>query len=503
MNPGVNILISHLIGNATLAAITLYNIERAYIKTMEASLKLLFDNLPVISFSGEGECKIRNICTDSRRVAPGTLFFAISGLHTDGNLYINEAINRGASAVVSEQLCRSHNEVVTIQVKNIKSILAAVARRFYHSPEEDIELVGITGTNGKTTVAFLVKFLLEEKDHKVGMIGTVQYYLGERTLPAYRTTPESIEIYSMLAQMRGANCREAVMEVSSHGIQQERVSGLQFKVAAFLGLTRDHIDYHKSMEEYFKIKCKLFNGETGCQPSTAVINIDDSYGSRLFENVHNDISVLSYGESESANIRATNIELSDHGSKFTLYWPDGSVDIFSPLLGRYNISNVLASMAIICALGRDPSTLASRLKKFPGVPGRMERIDLGQPFNVLVDYAHTDDALKNALSMLRTVTPGNLYVVFGCGGNRDREKRPLMTRAVMEHADYAWATSDNPRNEEQETIFDDMKGGVTDFERIQFIEDRRRAINLALESAQAGDCLLIAGKGHENFSNDT
>lgn len=473
--------------------------KRPYISLMNVTLKSLLKNLPLQKFNGKKEIVIQAISTDSRRTTPGTLFFALSGLETDGNLYIDEAISRGATAIISEKESKPQRQVTYIQVVNIKDILAEVARRFYDNPERNIELIGVTGTNGKTTVAFLLKYLLEKSGNNVGMIGTVHYYLGQRTLPAYRTTPDAVSIYEMLSQMRDTKCSEAVMEVSTHGIDQGRVSGLKFKIAAFLNLTRDHIDYHHSMEEYFQVKCKLFNGGIGCVPSIAVVNCDDHYGRRLIKDIGKDLSVLSFGVKYNADIYATDIKLNDQGSKFTLHWPGGSGIIKTALLGHYNLSNTLAAFTVLYAMGRDPSIYIKHLISFPGVPGRMEYIKNDQNINLLVDYAHTDDALKNALSMLRMISKGRLLVVFGCGGNRDREKRPMMTRAVMEQADFTWATADNPRNESQDKIFTDMKAGVRDIDRIQFIEDRRRAIALAIESAKPGDCVLIAGKGHEAF----
>ncbi len=482
-----------------LVGLSLLIKKSAYISFMDVTLKTLLKNLSLKDVSGKTDINIQAISTDSRRTTPCTLFFALSGLQTDGNLHIDEAIDRGAVAIISEKDSKTHRQVTCIQVDNIRSVLAEVARRFHHNPERDIELIGVTGTNGKTTVSFLLKHLLEDSGNSVGMIGTVQYYLGQRTLPAYRTTPESADIYGMLSQMRDAKCREAVMEVSTHGIDQERVSGLKFKIAVFLNLTRDHIDYHHSMEEYFQVKCKLFNGDTGCLPSAAVVNSDDPYGRRLIEQIGNNLRVLSFGVSDDADIYATDVKLNDQGSQFILHWPGGSEAVSTGLLGHYNLSNVLAAFTVLYAMGRDPSTHAARLLDFPGVPGRMERIENDEQINLLVDYAHTDDALKNALSMLRTITKGRLLVVFGCGGNRDREKRPMMTRAVMEQADFAWATADNPRNESQDIIFADMKSELKNFDRIRFIEDRRRAIDLAIESAKPDDCVLIAGKGHETF----
>jgi len=362
-------------------------------------------------------------------------------------------------------------------------------------------VVGVTGTNGKTTVTHLLKHFLNG-DQRVGLIGTINYDLGARTVPAYRTTPESLDIYGMMAQMRDAGCRQAVMEVSSHGIDQQRVLGLQFGAAVFTNLTRDHLDYHKTLEAYFAVKQRLFSGATGAPPKIAVINLDDPYGEKLAKQVATDAQVerlVTFGENPRADVRAENLTLNFTNSTFRLVWPTGSTEIDSPLIGRYNVSNLLAATATAWGLGRDPHVFLSRLRGFKGVPGRMERIDEGQPFNVLVDYAHTDDALRNALGMLRAITPGRLLVVFGCGGNRDRTKRPLMVKAVQEFADFAFATADNPRSEALGQIFDDMKAGVVAPEKITWIEDRRRAISLALDAAKAGDCLLVAGKGHESY----
>lgn len=344
-----------------------------------------------------------------------------------------------------------------------------------------------------------MKHLLSTDRQRVGLIGTVNYDLGARVVPSYRTTPEALDLYGMLAQIRDAGCRQAVMEVSSHGIDQQRVLGMQFGVAVFTNLTQDHLDYHGSMDTYFAVKSRLFRGETAPAPRAVAINLDDSHGRRLAGEVPAGMKLVTFGESADATIRAENVRLNFKGTALTLVWPEGRAEIESPLIGRYNVSNLLAAFAACYALGRDPQIIATRLKSFTGVSGRMERIDAGQAFNVLVDYAHTDDALRNALSMLKAITPGRLFVVFGCGGNRDRSKRVLMTAAVQEFADAAFATADNPRNEPLLQIFSDMKPGVRDPGKITFVEDRRRAISLALDAAREGDCLLIAGKGHETF----
>ncbi len=356
----------------------------------------------------------------------------------------------------------------------------------------------MTGTNGKTTVTHLIKHFLDA-DRRVGMIGTISYDLGSRTVPSFRTTPESVDIYGMMAQMRAAKCQHAVMEVSSHGIDQQRVLGLEFSAAVFTNLTRDHLDYHQSLEQYFEVKSRLFNAGLGRVPKIAVVNIDDDHGRKLAKLIPGTVRTITYGEDFAAMVKAEAVELKFKGTTFKLVWPEGGMQIASPMIGRYNVSNVLAAVATVWGLGRDPRKLITRLSEFAGVPGRMERIEEGQAYNVLVDYAHTDDALSNALEMLRAITPGRLMVVFGCGGKRDRAKRALMTTAVQKYADFAFATADNPRGEPLEQIFADMKTGAISPDRIAWIDDRRRAISLALDTCKEGDCLLVAGKGHESY----
>ncbi len=468
-------------------------------RLMANDLKSLFRDLPVRSFSGDWKTAVGGINSDSRRVGPEALFFAIKGLHTDGNLFVQEAIGRGARAIVTEGPAGKIGNLSFLEVEDIRRVMAEVARRFFGNPEEDLELVGITGTNGKTTVSFLTRFLLREAQAEAGIIGTVKYDLGQRTIPASRTTPDPIEIHSMLDQMRKSGCGYGILEVSSHGIEQQRVDGIGFQVCAFLNLTRDHLEYHSSMERYFEVKRRLFNGGIGSAPEIAVINVDDPYGKRLIEDIPSEIRTIRIGEDASADLSAGDIELDDRGCRFTLRWPEGRKGVNAPLLGRFNVNNCLASFAICYALGFDLETLAAGLERFPGVPGRLERVEAGQPYNLLVDYAHTDDALSNVLTMLRTITKGRVLVVFGCGGDRDREKRPLMTRAVNKNCDRSWATSDNPRGESIAAIFADMRKGVVEEDRIEFVEDRRRAISLAIDQAEQGDSLLIAGKGHETF----
>lgn len=467
---------------------------------MAPKLSDYFPASDLLASKGDLDRPISGLAMDSRRVMAGNLFFALPGRRADGNSFIDEAISRGAVAIVAERIPSGTAARVTyIQVADARRALAQVSQRFFGFPDKALDLIGVTGTNGKTTVTNLIKHLLSTTTQRVGLLGTVHYDLGARVVPSYRTTPESLELFGMLAQMRDAGCRQAAMEVSSHGIDQQRILGMQFGVAVFTNLTRDHLDYHRTMAAYFAVKSRLFEGEAGVAPKAAAINLDDPYGRQLLAAVPAHVKVVTFGEAPEATVRAEEVRLNFKSTQLRLVWPEGTMEIESPFIGRFNVSNLLAAFAACYALGRDPQVIAARLKSFPGVPGRMERIEEGQPYNVLVDYAHTDDALRNALGMLRAITPGRLLVVYGCGGNRDRSKRPIMTGVVQATADFAWATADNPRSEPLAQIFADMKTGVTAPDQITFAEDRRRAISLALDAARAGDCLLIAGKGHETY----
>jgi UDP-N-acetylmuramoyl-L-alanyl-D-glutamate--2,6-diaminopimelate ligase len=456
----------------------------------------------ILAAKGVLERPISGLVMDSRRVVPGNLFFALPGLRSDGASFVDEAVSRGAAAVVTQVMPAYPPARVTfVQVADARAMLARVAQRYYRFPDRDLGVVGVTGTNGKTTVTYLIRHFLNGSE-RVGLLGTISYDLGARTVPSFRTTPESVDIFGMLGQMRDAGCRHAVMEVSSHGIALLRILGLQFAAAVFTNLTRDHLDFHETLDAYFKVKARLFTGAVGPVPRVAVVNIDDPYGERLAARLRAEVPttrLITFGENPQALVRAENVVLNFRDTAFRLAWPGGAVDLTSPLVGRYNVSNLLAAVVGVWGLGSDPAVFVPKIRDFKGVPGRMERIEEGQPFNVLVDYAHTDDALRNALGMLRAITPGRLLVVFGCGGNRDRTKRPRMVRAVQEFADHAFATADNSRSEPLERIFADMREGVTEPSRITWIEDRRRAISLALDSAREGDSLLIAGKGHEGY----
>lgn len=457
----------------------------------------LLQGLPVLGRSGEGSVRISSLVTDSRRILPGSLFFALPGLRVAGHAFLDDAIARGAAAIISGESVAGLPAVAAAQVAAPRRVLAEVARRFYGHPEAALHLMGVTGTNGKTTVTTLLRHLLQDQGAQWGLIGTVRYHLGRRSVPSFKTTPESADLTAFFRQMVDAGCEGACLEVSSHALHQDRVHGLSFRVAAFTNLTRDHIDYHGDLATYFDAKTALFDGRNGSIPEVSVINIDDPHGRTLAAACRPRGAVLTFGLAPDADVRATDVVLDAGGAVFTVRHGGRAVVFKSALPGDYNVANVLCALAMVAALGRDPFALVAAVAAFPGVPGRMERVDAGQPYPVFVDYAHTDDALQNALRMLRGITPGRLLCVFGCGGDRDRGKRPAMTQAVAAGADLAWATADNPRKESLDQIFADMRAGLATLPNVDFVADRREAIGQALATAKAGDCVVIAGKGHE------
>ncbi len=459
----------------------------------------LLAGVEILVHKGSLDQEVRSIITDSRRVIPGSLFFARKGLRTDGRLFVEEAIDRGAAGVVSEDPPGMHSGVVFLQVESVPRALAAMAGNFYEWPDRRLRTIGITGTNGKTTVSWLAREFLAAEDGKAGLIGTIHYDLGGRTVPSYKTTPESVDTFSLMRQMINAGCESAVMEVSSHGIDQCRVQGMSFDLAVFLNLTQDHLDYHESMEAYYRVKRRLFDGGIGSTPRRAIVNLDDPYGQRLAGELAGMGGCLTFGTHAEADYRAEDVKFSRAGVAFRLVTPREELSLKAELAGRFNLSNLLAALAIAGEAGCNLKKLSTVLKKFKGVPGRLERIVEGQPYEVFVDYAHTDDALRSTLEVLREITPGKVHLVFGCGGDRDRGKRPLMMHVGQTFADFCWVTADNPRSESLDQIFDDMQKGVSKRDRVEFVEDRRRAISLAFDAAGPEDTVLIAGKGHEPF----
>lgn len=453
-----------------------------------------------LTIKGPQTCEIEGIAYDSRQVKPGYLFVALHGAQRDGADYISDAIQRGAAAVLSEHYDAARRDVTIIQVEDARRALAEIACAFYSQPSHSLEMIGITGTNGKTTSAFMARDILKEAGRMPGLIGTVQYEIGERCIPASRTTPEAPDIQFMLDQMLRAGCHSAVMEVSSHGLDQKRVWGIDFDVGVFTNLTQDHLDYHKTMDQYFAAKTQLFRGLGQMEKkASAVINIDDPWGMQLANINGFSADLLTYGMHPSAMVRADSVELGPKGSEFLFQSPWGEAEVKLQLLGRYNVSNALAAMASCGVLGVQPALMAKVLGRMTVVPGRLERIDNERGFHVFVDYAHTPDALSNVLRTLRELTQRRLFAVFGCGGNRDREKRPMMGAAAAALADYSIVTSDNPRSEDPLAIIHEITPGFGGAGNFEIEVDREKAIARVLGLAREGDTVLIAGKGHETY----
>jgi UDP-N-acetylmuramoyl-L-alanyl-D-glutamate--2,6-diaminopimelate ligase len=464
-------------------------------------LRHVINELHPVSVEGSLDREIVGINYDSRRITPGMIFVAIPGHHVDGHEYISSAIDRGATAVICERNGFLPQRATMIKVTDGREALALASMIFYQHPSSKLKLIGVTGTNGKTTVAFMVKHILERAGLKTGLIGTVRYEIGDRVFPAQRTTPEALEVQQMLSQMLRAGCQACVMEVSSHALDQKRVLGLDFDVAIFTNLTRDHLDYHRDMETYFAAKKLLFQAlEQGTKHGGVVINIDDAYGLRLGQETKAEIH-LTYGLGESAQIRATGIKLAANSTSMRVETPDGHFDCRLPLIGRHNVYNALAAVGAGAALQVSLPVIEQALRTVEPVPGRLESIPSPLPFGVYVDYAHTDDALKNVLTTLREITPGRLLLTFGCGGNRDKGKRARMGQVAAELADFTLITSDNSRKESPAAISEQILEGCRcvrpDRYRVEL--DRRRAIDEIIRMAQPGDSVLIAGKGHETY----
>ena len=463
-------------------------------------LKILAAAIPIRQVTGSLDRNVESIAYDSRRVQRNGLFVALRGEKTDGHQFIDQAIERGASVIVTERE-EKQPRVTSLVVENTRTAVADLAAVFYGFPATRLKMAAVTGTNGKTTTTFLIKHICEKAGLHCGLIGTVRYEIGERVLPAIRTTPESLDLEELLAQIANAGCRAAAMEVSSHALAQERTRGLEWDVAVFTNLTQDHLDFHGTMENYFESKAKLFTGlaqQKKKQKSVAIINIDDRYGGQLLGKIDKNISVITFGMSARADFRASNYRTEFGGTSYQLDARGKSYLVRVPLIGRFNVANSLGALAAANALGLSLREAILSLGKSPQVPGRLEAVPAKRQFQVFVDYAHTPDALLNVLKTLRELAPARLIVVFGCGGDRDRQKRPLMAEAVDRNADFAIITSDNPRKEDPNAIIAEVEKGFRS-DRYEKIPDRAEAINRAIELAQPRDIVLIAGKGHENY----
>jgi UDP-N-acetylmuramoyl-L-alanyl-D-glutamate--2,6-diaminopimelate ligase len=464
----------------------------------ESLLKLL-DATEVIQSTADPRTRVESLSCDSRQTVPGTLFFALRGARLDGAKFVAQAAENGAVAIVSDAALPTCASPL-IRVPDARAAMADIAAAFHGSPANKLKVMGVTGTNGKTTTAFLVKHLLDADQRRCGLIGTVKYCVGDTAFDAPRTTPESLDLQQLLAQMLDAGNKAVAMEVSSHALVQHRARAIDFDTAVFTNLTQDHLDYHRTMEEYFEAKATLFEGLAAQKKkkARAVINIDDRYGHRLSERFKRRIPVITYGQRVGSNFRASDIRFDATGSEYHLEARGRSYLVRLPLIGSFNIYNSLAAIAASAAMGMELRSAVAAIARAPQVPGRLERVPAKRSFQVFVDYAHTDDALRNVLRTLRELRPSRLITVFGCGGDRDRAKRPLMAAASEEFSDWSILTSDNPRSEDPARILAEMRAGLR-ANRHEEIVERTEAIRKAVQLAGPGDIILIAGKGHETY----
>ncbi len=435
---------------------------------------------------------------DSRRIAPASLFFAFSGAHVDGRQFALQALERGATAVVSELERPAGFPGPWIRVAHGRRALATAARNFYRAPDDRVGVTGITGTNGKTTTAFLVDSILRAGGQTTALVSTIEYQLAGRVGQAVNTTPESLDLFRIFAELEQAGGTHVTMEVSSHALALGRVHGVRFHTAVFTNLTRDHLDFHHTMEDYFAAKRMLFEGNGAPPPRFAAINFDDPAGREV--RLPPETRAYSYGLDERAEVRPNSITAGFEGLRFDVRAGDLRFAVESKLVGRINVYNILAACCAGLSYGLSPDTIAQGIAACRAVPGRFERIEEGQPFLVVVDYAHTDDALRNVIAVARGLQPKRVITLFGCGGDRDRTKRPLMGAAAAENSDFVVLTSDNPRSEDPLAIMNDAMVGLRRFDTRHVAEpDREKAIRLAIEHAEPGDIVILAGKGHEPY----
>src|SRR5947207_8010665 len=463
-------------------------------------LKPLAAAIPVHQVIGKLDRPVESIAYDSRRVQKNGLFVAMRGESRDGHEFIGQAIEKGASVIVAERE-EKHSRATCLVVENARNALADLSATFYGLPAQRLKLAAVTGTNGKTTITFLIKHICEKAGLRCGLIGTVRYEIGERVLPASRTTPESLDLQELLAQLVNAGCRAAAMEVSSHALAQDRTRGLEWDVAVFTNLTQDHLDFHGTMENYFEAKMKLFAAlaeQKGKTKPVAVINIDDRYGKQLVDRLEKKIPVITYGLGVHADFRASNYHAEFAGTSYQLDARGKSYLVRVPLIGRFNVANSMATLAAASSMGISLREAILSLGRSPQVPGRLEAVPAKRQFQVFVDYAHTPDALLNVLKTARELSPRKLIVVFGCGGDRDKQKRPLMGRVADENADFSIITSDNPRKEDPDAIIAEAAKGFRS-DHYEKITERAQAIARAIELAQPRDIIIIAGKGHEAY----
>jgi UDP-N-acetylmuramoyl-L-alanyl-D-glutamate--2,6-diaminopimelate ligase len=447
---------------------------------------------------GAASLEIQQVAVDSRKVRPGALFFALHGAKADGNAFVADAVKRGAAAIASEDAAPADlpGGVAWIPTREPRKTLATVAANFYGHPAKALQLVAVTGTNGKTTTTSLIDSIVKASGAKTGLFGTIAYHTPLRDYPAPNTTPESVDLQGFFAEIRDAGGKYAVLEASSHSLMMDRLWGCHFQAAVFTNLTREHMDFHKTFEDYFAAKRRLFEGTGAGVPEVAVINADDQWGRELSGLAK---KTVTYGLESGAEITTKKFQLAFGGLIFTAQTPNGRLQISSLLVGRINVYNILAAIGAAQALGLSNEIIEEGVRNLQSVAGRFQRVDLGQPFLVIVDYAHTDDALENLIRTARELTPkGRVITLFGCGGEKDRTKRPVMGEVSGKLSDLTILTNDNPRKEEPLKIISDVVVGLQRTSGKYLIEpDREKAIAMAVDEASTGDIVLLAGKGHE------
>ena len=450
--------------------------------------------------AGAEKLNVAGIACDSRKTEPGFVFFALRGAKEDGNWFVRDAVERGAIAVASEGTAPADlaSNVAWIRVREARKALAIAAGNFFRHPADALQLIAVTGTNGKTTTTSLIHSVLKASGAKTGLFGTIEYHTPVGEYPAPNTTPESLDLQRFFAESRDAGGSYAVMEASSHALVMDRLWGCHFQAAVFTNLTREHMDFHKNFDDYFAAKRRLFEGTGAGAPETAVLNADDPYSQRLLGLAR---QTVTYGIENAADISAEKFQLAFSGLTFTARTPRGKLQMQSPLVGRINVYNILAAIGAAQAVNIPNETIETGIRNLQSVPGRFQRVDLGQPFLVIVDFAHTDDALENLIETARELNPkGRVITLFGCGGGKDRTKRPVMGEVSGRLSDLTILTNDNPRQEDPLKIISDIVVGLQKSRGKYLIEtDREKAIAMAFDEARTGDLVLLAGKGHEDY----
>jgi len=472
--------------------------------TLMQLLAVLRGQVEILEQRGDASLPVHAITDDSRAVTAGSLFVAVKGEHVDGHRFVEQAIKAGAVAVVAQAAVAS-GPLPFVQVSDSRKALGLLGSRFHGDPSARLKMIGVTGTNGKTTTTYLCKSLLEGIGRRVGLIGTVGYQIGQETIPASHTTPGALDLQALLTKMVEGGLTDAVMEVSSRALALDRTAGCEYDVAVFTNLTQDHLDFHRTMDEYFEAKLRLFTGLAGGKKTgkRAIVNLDDPRGVAI--RAACPVPVWGYAIKNQADIKAERVRLSLAGTAFTAATPAGSFAVESRLVGEHNIYNLLGAIGVALHSGATSDQVCEAAAQITNVPGRFERVSSGQDFTVVVDYAHTEDALLRLLTAAQTLKTGRIITVFGCGGDRDRGKRPKMGRAAVEYSDVVILTSDNPRTEDPMAILHEVEIGVREaLERrnhVQYhmVPDRREAIGAAIHEARRDDMVLIAGKGHEDY----